>query len=128
MRRIRVRRGGGAEAGYDFSIGCGFAVVAAVVLLVFWMLGQSFGADPARSTTNAPVQSAPVVAPTAVLAPGATPTRNLPIVMATMPPPPDITATTMVILVVRATATPVPPPAVGTPKPLIVVVTPLPKP
>ena len=134
VRRIIVRREGGAGSGYTFSLGCAVALVAAVVLLLFWLLGQSFGRDPARVVTtapapNAPAQSAPFTPPTALpLAPDATPTRDLPSFAATMAPPPAITATTMVIVVVQVTATPVPAPPVGTPKPLIVVVTPRPKP
>jgi hypothetical protein len=125
VRRIVIRREGGAGPGYTFSLGCAFAFVAAVVLLLLWLLGQSFQSGPAVANAPPP-QSGPVVVSTDPPLP--TPTRDLPVVQATMAPPPAITATTVVIVVVQVTATPVPPPPVETPKPLIVVVTPLPKP
>jgi hypothetical protein len=120
---VRVRRPS-AERDYSLSLGCAFALVAVVVLLLVWLLGQSFGPDD----RGLPATSAPAVAPVAPVDPLLpTPTRDLPVVMATMAPPPAITATTMVVvLVVPGTATPTPlvaptPTPIGTPPPLIAV-------
>lgn len=118
--RLRARRPN-VERQYSLSLGCAFALVALVVLSLIWLLGQSFGpAEP-----RVPPTAAPAVAPVDPLVP--TPTRDLPVVLATMAPPPAATATTVVVvLVVPGTATPTPPAAPtptpeGTPPPLIAV-------